>query len=247
MSDAFCAALLLLIPLWRRPIRRVMLFALVAAGTSWILMALSEGGGSAHHAILLWPLPHLVVAVAFAEAFTRFHWAKWTLAAALPFLVTTNLLVTNQYLYQFIKNGPADYWTDAIGNLAQDLRHSDASVVLLPDWGLTDSLTTLNEEHPPDRIVGRAFLAKGESPAQKQEDLETLRDARAIWVEHTPDHEVFEGVNDTILNAAKESGFDIVHLQTFQDSFGRPMFQTLRFIPKQPQQKDGTYHTLQSH
>jgi len=234
MALLFTGALLLLPLLWRTRARGPMLFCLIAVVAAWIHMAIATGGGSAHHAVLLWPLPHLFLAVGLGEASVRFRSGKWALAALVCFLATGNLLVTNQYLYQLIRNGPAGVWTDAIYALGAGLRQAHASQIVLPDWGMTDSLCVLNRGNPPTRPVGDPFLDPGESPAQTQVDLQILSDAGAIWVEHTPGHEIWKGVNERVLNAAGRAGFEPVMLQTYYDRNGRPIFQTLRFVPARP-------------
>ena len=232
MTLALTAALVLLVVVWSTPACRVALVALLAACVSWLAMASAGGGGAAHHVVLLWPIPHLVVAVAFAETYRRFRWGKWVIALGLPLLAGSNVLVTNQYLYQFVRNGAADSWTDAIGAVADDLRKSDATAVVLPDWGMTDSLTALNENKPPVQvIVDSQFLGTEELPDAKAADLQLLGDSRATWVLHTPGHEVTEGVNNRILRAARAAGFAPATAAVYSDRYGRPILQIVRFIP----------------
>ena len=63
---------------------------------------------------------------------------------------------------------------------------------------MIDSLCVLDRGNPPTRPVGDPFLDPGESPAQTQVDLQILSDAGAIWVEHTPGHEIWKGVNERV-------------------------------------------------
>jgi len=229
MPFAIGAALLLLPLLWRTRARKVMLFSLIAIAVALIYMLSTGGGGGPHHDVLLWPLPHLFLAVAFAEASLHLRFGKWALAALAGFLALDNTLVTNQYLYQFIRNGAPGAWTDAVFPLAADLKQTHASQVVLPDWGLLDSLCILNRDSPPTRLADNQFLAPGHSPGEKQDELQILSDAEAIWVLHTPGNESYSGVNDRVLNAARQAGFWSITLKTYSDSHGRPMFQTLRF------------------
>ena len=68
MLYAFGLALLLT-PLARGGALRAILWALIAMAVAWIQMAITaNAGGSVHHAILLWPLPHMVIAISFAAA-----------------------------------------------------------------------------------------------------------------------------------------------------------------------------------
>jgi hypothetical protein len=87
---------------------------------------------------------------------------------------------------------------------------------------MLDSICVLNRDTPPTRLAV--------DPPTKSE-LELLADAKAIWVEHTPGNEIVEGVNGRVLAAARRAGFDAVTLEAYNDSNGRPMFQTLRFVP----------------
>src|SRR5207249_4195046 len=65
---AFVAALLLM-PVVRGAALRAILFALIAMVIAWAQMAVTvNAGGSVHHAILLWPLPQMVIAISFAAA-----------------------------------------------------------------------------------------------------------------------------------------------------------------------------------
>lgn len=222
MEPALIAALLLLPLLWRTPARNPMLFSIIAMAVGSTFMLLSGGGLSAHHMILLWPLPILFLAVAFAEASLHVRFGKWLLAAILCFLAGTNVLVTNQYLYQFVRFGSSDVWTDAVYPLAASLAKTHASQAVLPDWGLADQLCVLNRNHPVAHQIAFPFI-----PA----DLDTFADRDAIWVERTPGHEINKGANEGVLEAARQAGLSPVMLDTYYDRNGRAMFQTLRFRP----------------
>ena len=78
---AFALALLLA-PLARGPDLRAILFALIAIAVQWARMAITVGaGGSVHHAILIWPLPQMLIAVSFAAASRRLGRAAQPVAA----------------------------------------------------------------------------------------------------------------------------------------------------------------------
>jgi hypothetical protein len=153
-----------------------------------------------------------------AEASLHLRFGKWALVAITGVLAISNVLVTNQYLYQFIRNGAADTWTDAVYPLASDLKQSHASQVLLPDWGVTDSLCVLNRDHPPVHPVEEPFV---------------FSDTNAIWVDHTSGHEFSKGVHDRVLAAARNTGFEPVMLKTYYDRNGRAMFQSFKFRKNQ--------------
>ena len=69
IEPAFWVALALIPLLWCTPARKPMLFCLIAFAVGWLQMAITKDAGlGAHHVILLWPLPHWFLAVAFVEA-----------------------------------------------------------------------------------------------------------------------------------------------------------------------------------
>jgi 4-amino-4-deoxy-L-arabinose transferase-like glycosyltransferase len=218
MPFGLCGAALMLPLLWRTRARKTILFGAIAMVVAWLHMALVGGGGAAHHAVLLWPLPHFLIAVALAEASEHVRFGKWTLALVAGLLAAGNVLVTNQYLYQFIRNGAAETWTDAVNPLAGALKQSRASQVLLPDWGVTDALCVLNRNDPPIHPV--------EDPIP---DLSILSDANAIWVDHTPGHEFSKGLHERVLATARSAGYAPVKLDIYYDRNGRAMFQTFKF------------------
>jgi hypothetical protein len=231
MLAAFIAAFALSPLLWRTRARAAMSFSLVAMIVAWLFMTSTGGGTAAHHAVLLWPLPQLFMATAFAEASFAVRFGRPALAAVVAFLTAGNMLVLNQYLYQLIRNGAGDFWSDGIYGVADLLRHSDASQVILPDWGMTDSLCVLTHDQPAAQLVNASFLADTSPPAQKRDDLAILSDPKATWLEHTPGHESMPGVNERILSAARRAGFEPATPETYFDSNGRAIFQILRFKP----------------
>jgi len=235
-KDAFEGALIaavLLIPLlWKTRARTALLFALIASAVAWCTMVSLDGGGGAHHMVLLWPLPQMLVAVAFAEASMRWRFGGWALCAAVAFLAIANLMVINQYLYQFVRNGSAGSWTDAIFPLAEALRKTPASRTALVDWGYQDPLSYLNKAAPPERVIVNPFMPADEPPEQREEDRELLLDPSVIWVEHVAGREILAGVNARLASVARGAGLDAVVAGTFCDRNGRPIFQILRLGPR---------------
>ena len=85
---------------------------------AWFLMALThEAGTSAHHVILLWPFPVLFAAVALASL--PWRPVAWTAAAV---MIAMNLLVLNQYVYQFERDGTGDVWTMTVQEYLESSR-----------------------------------------------------------------------------------------------------------------------------
>lgn len=231
-EPALIAGVLLIPLLWRTRARTPMLFAVITAAVTWSAMVMLDGGGGAHHTVLLWPLPELLVAIAFAEASLKWRFGTWAAGGVVSLLLVMNLVVLNQYLFQFVRNGSAGSWTDAIFSLAEALRETHASRVALVDWGYQDPLSYLNKAAPPERVIANPFMPADEPPAQRDSDRELLFDPNVIWVEHTPGREVFAGVNARLAGAAREAGLEQIVTGTFCDRNGRPVFQISRFAPR---------------
>jgi 4-amino-4-deoxy-L-arabinose transferase-like glycosyltransferase len=223
-----CLLLLPLIGLRRRSLKTAW-FALVFILVSWVFMASTGGGGAAHHAILLWPIPQLFVAAVLSDALSASRRGKWVGCVVLLALCACNLLVTNQYLYQLTRDGSPTAWTDAIYSLADGLKQSGATQVLLPDWGMSDSLCLLTHDQPPMRLVDDSFLGREEPVPQKDDDIRTLLDPKAVWVMHVDGHEMSPGINGRILTRSRQAGFVPVAVRTYSDTNGRAIFQTFCF------------------
>jgi|SRR5579871_474254 len=228
MLAGLCSALLLIPVLWRTPACKALLFGMIAAVVAWLHMALAGGGGAAHHAVLLWPLPHFVIAIALAEASLRVRRGEWTLALVTALLVMGNMLALNQYLYQFIRNGSPVTWTDAVYPLAEDLKRSQASQILFPDWGITDAVCVLTRDNPPTHTVEEPF---------------PISDSNAIWVDHAGDQEFTKGVHHRLIAAAHAAGLEPFQLKTYYDRNGRPMLQSFKFTNRRTEEPGNSLYS----
>jgi len=190
--------------------RRGVAFALVAMGIAWTGMVLSGGGGAVHHTILLWPLPALAMAVAFAGASRRFGLAGLALVVVL--LAASQFAVTSEYYVQMVRNGATGSWTDAIFPLAESVKAPPAKQVFCVDWGILEGLRFLSKGRLPLRQAYGA-IAKAEAAAM-------VSDPANIFIGHTK-------------NAfTAESGYSRQVLTVISDGYGRPTFEVFRFAPR---------------
>ena len=232
---AFLLALLLA-PLARGNALRAILFCLVAMAVAWFQMAITaNAGGSVHHAILLWPLPQMVVAISFAAASRRAGTAGIpALAVALIVLMVSGLLVTNEYRVLIVRNGGSQNWTNAIFGLSNYLqgeqRGAASRHIFCVDWGIMDSLRLLSRGKLP-LGVGTDPISK---PAYSDADREfldrTVSGEGHLFINHTKDFEFFAGVNDKLVKYAAGEGYRRDLLKTIYDSNGRPVYEVYRFV-----------------
>jgi len=228
---AFLAAIILAGLLWRSPARKKLLFFLLALAVAWFQMAITkDAGASAHHVVLLWPLAYLFLAVAFAEAASR--WGRLgagAVAVAVVYLVAQNLLVTNQHFYLFARYGSPRSWSDAIYALSGDLGQARASQIVVADWGIVNSLILLQRNRLPLVLADENFLSPAESDSERQRDRQRLESG--LWVGHTLPYREINQVNDSVMKAAAMAGFHKQILRLVSDTHGSPAYEIFRFVP----------------
>jgi 4-amino-4-deoxy-L-arabinose transferase-like glycosyltransferase len=227
---AFVLALLLA-PLARGNALRAIILALIAMVVAWGQMAITaNAGGSVHHAILIWPLPLLVIAISFASASRRLGAAGIpTLATVLVVMMGSSLLVTNEYHVLMMRNGGSLNWTDAIFRLSDYLKESQSEAIYSMDWGMMDSLRLLSRGKLPLR-VGTDPIDKPQLDSADRELLERLiAEPGNLYINHTKDFEFFPGVNDKFVTFAEAAGYTRRVLAVIPDSNGRPVYEVYRF------------------
>jgi 4-amino-4-deoxy-L-arabinose transferase-like glycosyltransferase len=223
---------LLLTPLARGAALRAILFTLVAMAVAWGQMAVTaNAGGSVHHAILIWPLPEMVIAISFAAASRRLGRAGVpALAVVLAVMMISGLLVTNEYFSQTIRNGGAQNWTDAIFRLSDYMKGTSPKQVYCVDWGIMDSLRLLNRGKLPLR-VGSDLVSKAMRNPEERERLgKAMAEPDAVFIGHTKAFEFFQGNNDSLVKYAADAGYRTAILATISDTYGRPVYEVYHFV-----------------
>ena len=231
LGIAFVLSLALLPWLWNSPARKPILFALVFLVVTWLQMAFTQDvGGSAHHVVLLWPFPQLIVAIAFTRATRALGRAAIPVLAVLIAVVCgSSFLVTNQHLAQLVVRGPTTVWTDAVYPLAEYLTQLPAERIYVMDWGVYDSLRLLGRGQLPLR-VGSDQAAK---PKMDENDLRIVREMlseEAVFLGHTEGNEVFGGVSARFAAAAESAGYHKQVLRVIDDARGRPIFEVYKWV-----------------
>lgn len=222
MSYAFLLALLL-VPLWWRS--RAARFALVFMVVDWIIMASTRGaGGAVHHTVLLWPMPHFFIAATFGSPWRRITGFFGIL------LVGLNLLVVNQYLYQFQRNGAAGNFTDALFPLSNALTDSPRPIYVI-DWGMLNTLSVFHRGRLVLRAADFAFAADHPDEFSQRIVQAAISDPDAIFVDHVRSREVTKGARDGLDRAAAAAGKREEMMQSIADSNGRPTFEIFRLAP----------------
>ena len=229
---AICLALLFTLLTRGRELRAI-LFAVLSMTIAWAQMFFTAGtGSSVHHTILLWPLPQMVVGIAFAAASRRLgRVAIPALAAALAVMMGWGLAVTNGYYSQIVRNGGSREWSDAIFPLSRYFSKVPAHEIFAADWGILDSLRLLNRGRLPLGLVGLSG-DDGTVPAAEQARLvKLISRPDNLFVTHTTQYVVFAGADAKLVRFAEERGLRQETVATISDSHERPTFEVYRFVP----------------
>jgi 4-amino-4-deoxy-L-arabinose transferase-like glycosyltransferase len=211
---------------------RLLLFLLITMVVAWVQMAFNKNtGGSAHHAILLWPFPAAFVAIAFDGLAARIpKYGSPAFAAVAVILGCANLLNTNEYLRDFACYGASGGWTDALYRLAGSVGKQDqASWYGLVDWGYLNGLLVIYEGDLPVFVVQTPAEGTTSSAAERTELSGQIGHSDFLYIQHTADKQLFPGVNGRLRAFAADLGFTEKPERIIHDRNGRPVFELFRF------------------
>ena len=212
---------------WHTRARRPAVFSIVLLLVAWFQMAVTQrAGASVHHVVLLWPIPHLLVALVFAELSRRFGRAGVagvTLAAVLTW--GSSFLSLNQYHSQLVRYGAPSVWSDAIFTLSHRLRQASADHIFMMDWGMIDNVRMLARGGLPIHVGMDAVDKDRPDPALFQRMIEL---PNSVFVSFTERWEQTEGVNRRLTALTAQLGYRIESVELVKDRNGRPVFQIAR-------------------
>ena len=221
----------LCVPLvWHTRARRPAVFSILLLLVAWFQMAVTErAGASVHHVVLLWPIPHLLVALVLAELSRRFGRAGLR-AATLAAVLTSgsSFLILNQYYSQLVRYGAPSVWSDAIFTLSDRLRQTRADHIFMMDWGMIDNVRMLTRGRLPIHVGMDAVDKDRPDRALFQRMLEL---PNSVFVSFTERWEQTEGVNRRLAALTTELGYRIESVELIKDRNGRPVFQIVRIAP----------------
>lgn len=227
MLWAYGLAILLMPFAWRTSAWRPMLFALIFCAVGWGLMLITKGAGaSVHHVILLWPVTLMFLGLSWSEASRRIpnRIGIPVLCALVAVFAAKNILVTNEYLAQFIRDGPTKYWTNALFPLSDDLEHTHYGEIEGIDWGTNVPLQVLERATVP-----MGFVAVDEQ--SPQEVLSKMDKPGYVFLGHVRELEIYPDVDEKIDAIAAKNGMTKQVIRTYPDGNGRPVFELFQYHP----------------
>jgi hypothetical protein len=226
----FLASAAFLIFFRSTPAGRAGLFFFVAFWIAWLQMLITDGaGGGVHHTILLWPLPALVIAVAFAELSSRGNWLRIGASAAVLLTAGANLLVTNDFLARLVRNGAGTVWSDAVFTLTRHLNETRPSQVYANDWGFLETVRMLQQGRMPIDI-GLDHFTLEEVTGEHLDHLRARLEVEgAVFVSYVDGRESFPNVKRLVEEAANAEGYRRENLAIISDRLSAPLFEVYRY------------------
>ncbi|MBI4903438.1 MAG: glycosyltransferase family 39 protein [Acidobacteria bacterium] len=227
----FLAALLLSPVLLWSEYRRHVAFCLLTMAIAWAQMLATKGaGGGAHHTLLLWPLPILLITIAAVWAADRVGRYGTAFLVTVGFVLCGSAALVNQYyLTQAIKNGAPGNWSNAALALARRLPAYDADRIYLADWGMLDNTRMLTQGELPLFLGSEPLMREQPGADDRKNAALMIEDRRGVFVSNTDDRQVFPEVNKRLLRLAADLGYEREVLEVIHDFNGRPAFQIFRF------------------
>jgi hypothetical protein len=178
-----------------------------------------------HHAILAFPFPQLIIAVA-----CTFFWERPTItgiryttraaiAAAILILVGSDLLAISKTEKLAAETGGRGRWSDSLDRFCQEYKSRSDLVIASLDWGFNEQVAFLTDAPKLVEPFWR-FPEYKELPPLPQQP-------KYVYLAHSPDYSLFR--YDLIYLEALRDGAENVEIKPYSDRQGRVVFYTIRF------------------
>jgi hypothetical protein len=217
--------------LWFTPRRRIITFTLVYLLVTWCQMVVVPNtGATLHHVILLWPFPHVLIAIVAAETAQRLGKKGSRLVTALLFiLVARNLMLINRYYVDLITRGTSVIWTDAVIPLHNYIESLDRPHVVTVDWGYATTLCLLSDGDIHIDDISYTLLSPSERERVWIRGL--MDDPQSLFVDHMDNGGQFRTAREQLASIATEGNRQKDIRQVILDRNLRPRFQIFRYVP----------------
>jgi hypothetical protein len=219
---------------WRGPARETTRIGARFLVPCWIatqagLLAM-PAADRVHHALNVYPLPHLIVAVAGVALWDAIdgtgvlrRTGRYALIALFFLLVASGARVIDRTADLVERTGGRGLWSDASTRLANELDRPEITFVCL-DWGFQQTLAFQTERA---RLVDALWKLKW---GQHQLRPWTIRGGPDhVYLLHLGDTDVF-GFGAPFMEAVGELDPDSVEVETWNDREGQPAFTAVRIL-----------------
>jgi hypothetical protein len=220
--------------------RRLCFFGVYLAAVV-LQSAVIHSAESAHHLLVLWPIPQALVAVAFFGVadvlFSRApnRRAVWVglLGLVLAVLVAGETWTTLRYHQALARSGGEGHFSDAINELVSDMDRPGAPQTIAMDWGFRRNMQILTE----NRVDPTEWFTYYTPPSAGFADYLTRLVSSApgaLYLFHPPDYDAFPGHWELFQEAAYRNGLAPVLEKTYYQRDGTPVILAYTLKPALP-------------
>jgi 4-amino-4-deoxy-L-arabinose transferase-like glycosyltransferase len=230
MSVLTCVALGVLVVLVARrdtrPSVRPLAFVALAGVLVLAAAVVTRGGFAAHHVILVYPFPHLLVAGAAVRVAALIARRSLAIPAATALMVapiSLGILTTERTYAALERTGGPPNWSSAIYSLERELSHKPTNDVVVLDWGIYTNLLALSNGrlHANDLAFG-----VNASPALAESLLiPVLHEPGARFVLHTLATTNFLPARANFFSAVKGARIRLRLERMIRMREGQPLFE----------------------
>jgi hypothetical protein len=146
----------------------------------------------------------------------------WRTRVWRPMMFALIFSAANQYLGEFIRNGPTRDWTNAIYPLSADVLQSHYGQIAGIDWGTVVPLGVLQRGIVP-------MMAVNVDDSDPDPAVAKMGKEGFVFLSHVNGQEYFAGVDDKMDGIAARHGFTKRTIRTFADENGRPVFELFQY------------------
>jgi hypothetical protein len=235
LGFAYLGSAVILLFIWtrHRPATSFSRAAGYVVGTAVLTQAgllLIPGAVRIHHALNVYPFPHLVVATAAVAAWrasARLRrgrpLARTILACGLAAILATNGVVSFRTL-ALIERGGRGWWSDAIEDFARDVDRQPEATVISLDWGFQQPLVFLTEEtHLIEPFwYFRQNLQRGHAWTHRGS-------ARTVYLVHEREYELY-GFGLRFIEAVSRIDPGLVERRPYREREGGVVFLAVRIL-----------------
>ncbi|HEX5398979.1 MAG TPA: hypothetical protein VFY06_08015 [Verrucomicrobiae bacterium] len=207
------------------PNRRTGMFLILATGFVTLGVLILPGAVRIHHATLVYPFPHLIIAVCVVSLWkqpwkTLIHRriAHWLTAALLLLLAACECFAIARTRHLIHETGGRGWWSDALVRFSSDVKDRPGLVIVSLDWGFNEQLEFLTDAPRLEESFWKP--ASGTLP-------ELPRDAHHLYLAYPPKYSLSPLGAQFMASVARENPDSII--QPWRDRQGRIVFYSITF------------------
>ena len=180
-------------------------------------------GVGSHHVVLLWPLPHLIVAGWLASLGARQAVPDRRAAAVAALCVAANLIAVGSFVQRAYRGGSAVIWTTAIHPLHNELKRLSPQRISVLDWGVYDALRVLGEGELPIHNAMDSFVSDNAAHPSAADPMQPS--SGVVFVDHVAERRILAGVRQRFDARMHSAGLRAVPIAAVRDRKGRTVFE----------------------